>query len=116
LRLPEAGDWTVARYQRRALQPLVGWRLEEYLSHLALPPSSGDALRAHEVHVSAFQYPKPADVFLGLKVRSVGDEDSAIGLRSQGLCGPKAQPNFLTPAAIISLLSAWISRPIASST
>src|SRR6185369_8345198 len=42
------------------------------------------------VHVSAFQYPKTADVFLRLKVRSVGDQDSAIGLPSQRLRGPKA--------------------------
>jgi len=33
-------------------------------------------------------------VFLGLKVRPVGDEDSAIGLRSQRLRGPKAASQF----------------------
>jgi hypothetical protein len=70
------------------------WRwLEEDLSHLNLPPSGGDAFARpcqRLVHVSAFQDPKAADVFLGLEVRPVGDEDSSIGLRSQRLRGPKA--------------------------
>ena len=57
--------------------------------------------RPHQrlVHVSAFQYPKTADVFLGLKVRPVGDEDSAIGLRSERLRGPKAASEF--PDAVL---------------
>src|SRR6202158_4600199 len=78
---------------KSAAQLLVGCRIEKDLSHLDLPPSGGDAFArpCHRlVHVSAFQYPKTADVFLGLKVRPVGDEDSAIGLRSQRLRGPKA--------------------------
>ena len=72
--------------------------------------------RQRLVHVSAFQYPETADVFLGLEVRPVGDEDPSIGLpRSVFACRRGIpQANFLTPAAIISLLSAWISRPIAS--
>ena len=37
------------------------------------------------IHVSAFQYPKTAYVFLGLKVWPVSDEDSALGLRPQSL-------------------------------
>src|SRR6185295_9912299 len=70
---------------------------EAYLSHLALPASGGDAFARplkRLVHVSAFQYPKTADVFLGLEVRPVGDEDSAIGLRSQRLRGAKAASEF----------------------
>ena len=66
---------------KSAAQLLIGCRTEKDLSHLALPPSGGDAFArpGHRlVHVSAFQYPKTADVFLGLKVRPVGDEDSAI--------------------------------------
>src|SRR5262245_1987850 len=72
-------------------------RIEKDLSHLDLPPSGCDAFArpCHRlVHVSAFQYPKTADVFLGLKVRPVGDKDSAIGLRSQRLRGPKAASKF----------------------
>src|SRR5262245_63206587 len=49
-------------------------RHEVNLSHLDLPPSGGDAFArpCHRlVHVSAFQYPTTADVFLGLKVRPV---------------------------------------------
>src|SRR6478672_9993923 len=82
---------------KSAAQLLVGCRIEKDLSHLDLPPSGGDAFArpCHcLVHVSAFQYPKTADVFLGLKVRPVGDEDSAIGLRSQRLRGPKAASEF----------------------
>jgi hypothetical protein len=40
------------------------------------------------VHVSAFQYPKTTYVLLGLKIRPVGDEDPAIGLRTQCLRVP----------------------------
>src|ERR1700731_3874181 len=82
---------------KSAAQLLIGCRTEKDLSHLALPPSGGDAFArpCHRlVHVSAFQYPKTADVFLGLKVRPVGDEDSAIGLPSQRLRGPKAASEF----------------------
>src|SRR5258706_14511124 len=81
----------------RTAQLLVGCRIEKDLSHLDLPPSGGDAFArpCHcLVHVRAFQYPKTPDVFLGLKVRSVGDEGSAIGLRSQRLRGPKAASEF----------------------
>jgi hypothetical protein len=77
----------------RTAHLLVGCRIEKYLSYLDLPPDGGDAFArpCHRlVHVSAFQYPKTPDVFLGLKVRPVGDEDFAIGLRPQGLRGPKA--------------------------
>src|SRR5262249_49415781 len=76
---------------------LFGGRHEENLSHLALPWSGGDAFArpSHRlVHVSAFKNQKPADVFLGLKVWPVGDEDPAIGLRSQRLRGPKATSEF----------------------
>src|SRR5258706_5986651 len=82
---------------KSAAQLLVGCRIEKDLSHLDLPPSGGDAFArpCHcLVHVRAFQYPKTPDVFLGLKVRSVGDEGSAIGLRSQRLRGPKAASEF----------------------
>src|SRR5467141_2098907 len=70
---------------KSAAQLLVGCRIEKDFSHLALPPSGGDAFArpCHRlVHVSAFQYPKTADVFLGLKIRPVGDEHLAIGLPS----------------------------------
>src|SRR5882762_8668414 len=82
---------------KSAAQLLVGCRIEKDFSHLALPPSGGDAFArpCHRlVHVSAFQYPKTADVFLGLKVRPVGDENCAIGLRSQRLRGPKSASEF----------------------
>src|SRR6476620_9911257 len=78
-------------------QLLAGCRIEKDLSHLHPPPSGGDAFACPchcLVHVSAFQYPKTTDVFLGLKVRPVGDEDSAIGLGSQRLRGPKAASEF----------------------
>src|SRR5436190_21767228 len=79
-----------------AAQLLVG-RSEKYFSHLALPARGNDGFarpRQRFVHISAFQYPKPADVLLGLKVRSVGDEDFAIGLPSQRLRGAKAAGEF----------------------
>ena len=64
---------------------LVGCRIEKDLSHLDLALSGGDAFACPchcRIHVGAFQNPKTADVLLGLKVRPVGDEDSAIGLPS----------------------------------
>jgi hypothetical protein len=79
------------------LSGLVGRRHEKDLSHLAIASSGGGAFarpRQRLVHVSAFQYPKTADVFLGLQVRPVGDEDSAIVLHSQRLRGPKAASEF----------------------
>src|ERR1700744_1311658 len=81
----------------RRLGVFIWRRLEEDFSHLDLSPNGGHAFArpCHcLVHVSAFQYPKTTDVFLRLKVRPVGDEDSAIGLRSQRLCGPKAASEF----------------------
>ena len=59
-------------------------------------------------------------MLLGLGVRPVGDEHLAVGLLRTVLAlaaGEMPQANFLTPAAIISRLSAWISfHPIASVT
>jgi hypothetical protein len=69
------------------------------------------------VHVSDFQHPETTDVFLGFKVRPVGDEDLAIGLvRSDlALLGALSPPTkVLTPAATISAFSARISRIMAS--
>lgn len=65
---------------------LLRVREEENLAHLAHRIAGDGALaRPREclVHIGAFQYPKSAHVFLGLDVRSVGDEHFAIGLPSQ---------------------------------
>jgi hypothetical protein len=54
-------------------------------------------------------------MFLGFKVRAVGDEDFTVGLRAQGLGGAESTGELPTPASIISLFSAWMSRPTDSS-
>ena len=67
------------------------------------------------VHVRAFQYPKTADVFLGLKVRPVGDEDSAIGLRSHRHRGPKAASEFPDASSNHLIIEFVDLGPVASS-
>jgi hypothetical protein len=62
-----------------------------------LSPSGGEAFARpchHLVHVRALQYPETADVLLGLQIRPVGHEDSAVLLRSQRLRGPQAAREF----------------------
>jgi hypothetical protein len=57
-------------------------------------------------------------VFLGLRIRPVGDEHLTCGLQPQrprAAFRLQAANKTLTPAAFISSLSAPISRPIASS-
>jgi aspartate carbamoyltransferase catalytic subunit len=89
-------------------------REEKKLAYLAHIAGDGTFLRPCQrlLDVSAFQYPESAHVLLGLGVRLVGDEHLAVG-RARSvfslLTGEIPQANFLTPAAIISRLSAWIS-------
>src|SRR6185312_8187330 len=66
---------------------------EKYLSNLDLSFGSDSAFarpRDGLINVRTLQNPETADVLLGLKVRPVGDDDFAIGLRSHRLRGPKA--------------------------
>src|ERR1700731_819973 len=63
-------------------------REEKKLAHLAHRIGGDGALaRPREclVHIGAFQYPKSAQVLLGLGVWSVGDEHFTIGLPPQRL-------------------------------
>src|SRR5258708_32049494 len=83
-------------------------RHEKDFSPLALPPGGGDAFArpGHRlVHISAFQYVKTADVFLGLKVRPVGDEDRAIGgpfiFESAALRSGKHPARLHPPASLL---------------
>src|SRR5215472_17467595 len=97
-------------------------RVEKKLAHLAGHiAGDGSLLRPCEclIHIGGFQYPKSARVLLGLGVRSVGDEHLAVGLLRSVFAlaaGEMPQANFLTPAAINSRLSTWISSIIASVT
>ena len=78
------------RASTSAAQLLFRCRLEENLSYLAMPPRGGHAFAPpfdRLIHVGAFQYPKTADVLLGLKVGTVGDEDASIALRPKRLRG-----------------------------
>ena len=67
--------------------------------------------RERLVHIGGFQYPEAAHVLLGLGVWPIGDGHRTIRLLPHHLCvaglGNAAQANFLTPAAIISLI-AWL--------
>ena len=75
-------------------------RAEENLPNLDLPARRARALarpRQRIVHIGAFQYPEATDMFLGFKVRTIGDEDFAVGLRAQRLGG--AEPTRELPDA-----------------
>src|SRR5215510_14114986 len=64
-------------------------RVEKKLAHLAGHiAGNGTLLRPCEclINIGGFQYPKSANVLLGLGVRSVGDEHLAVTLLSQRLC------------------------------
>src|SRR5271165_782680 len=69
---------------------LLVWNVRpDKLAHLDRRPTGDDSLappRQCLVQVSGFQYPKTADVLLGLQVRPVGDQNLAIGLRPQRPC------------------------------
>jgi hypothetical protein len=95
-------------------------RVEKKLAHLARRIAGDGALarpRQRLVHIGGFQYPETADESLvsvyGPSVTSTvpsGCFRTVFALPA----GEIPQANFLTPAAINSRLSAWISSIIAS--
>src|SRR6187402_2813524 len=64
-------------------------RVEKKLAHLAgRIARDGGLLRPCQclIHIGGFQYPKSANVLLGLGVRPVGDENLAVALLSHSPC------------------------------
>src|SRR3954470_18642463 len=65
---------------------------KEDLSHLYREAASFSALTRpldYLVHVTAFEYPQAADMFLGLQIRTIGDEQFAVWLWTQCAGGAK---------------------------
>jgi len=100
--------------------PLSCLRWYAKRAHFHRRPAGDDRLappRQRVFQISGFQHPKTADVLLGLQIRSVGDQQLAVGLRPQRLRladGSEAANENDDTGSRISSLSASIARTVAS--